>query len=128
MKRSWKMVSLVTVLVLVGLLVFSAVAFAQGPVDSGNGPGQNFVDQDGDGLCDLCGQEPGQGPGFVDADGDGVCDNYGTGQQQQRGAGQGQNFVDEDGDGLCDACGNSQQQTGQRRGRQGRGAGRGMNW
>ena len=45
------------------------------------GRGRNFVDADGDGMCDNYGT--GRGQYFVDADGDGVCDNYGTG----RGAG-----------------------------------------
>ncbi len=47
-----------------------------------NGPGDNFIDEDGDGICDTCGNTPGTGAG--------------------NGAG---NFVDEDGDGICDDCG-----------------------
>ena len=38
-----------------------------------DGSGDNcdgFIDEDGDGLCDLC--------GFIDADGDGVCDKCGN--------------------------------------------------
>lgn len=62
--------------------------------------GQNFIDEDGDGLCDnwagggsgRCGN----GPCFIDQDGDGLCDNCGT---QCVG---GQNFIDQDGDGVCD--------------------------
>ena len=48
---------------------------------AGTGAGQNFVDADGDGICDNYGTGAGRGngAGFVDADGDGVCDNYGTG-------------------------------------------------
>ena len=38
----------------------------------------------------------GRGRNYVDANGDGVCDNYGTGR--------GQYFVDADGDGVCDNC------------------------
>ena len=42
--------------------------------------GQNFIDEDGDGLCDnwagggsgRCGN----GPCFIDQDGDGLCDNW----------------------------------------------------
>lgn len=49
-------------------------AFAAG---HGNGHGRNFVDANGDGVCDNYGT--GCGQYFVDADGDGVCDNYGTG-------------------------------------------------
>ena len=74
-------------------------------------PGQNYIDADGDGVCDYCtlgtgtglrdgsgrqaggrgqgGNGGGQGLGmsedFVDADGDGVCDNYGTRPQDGTG-------------------------------------------
>ena len=37
----------------------------------------NFVDADGDGICDNYGTN-GCGRNYVDADGDGVCDNYAT--------------------------------------------------
>ena len=74
-------------------------AFAAG---NGYGRSRNFVDADGDGVCDNYGT--GRGQYFVDADGDGVCDNYGTGR--------GQYFVDADGDGVCDnygtGCGRGQ--------------------
>ena len=65
--------------------------------------GVNFVDADGDGVCDNRGD--GACAGFVDSDGDGVCDNYANG------ACAGAGFVDADGDGVCDnrgdgACGN----------------------
>lgn len=53
--------------------------------------GTNFVDADGDGVCDNYGTNcpnPNGGGNFVDADGDGVCDNYGTYRQ---GAGNGAN-------------------------------------
>ncbi len=51
---------------------------------NGDGVCDNFIDEDGDGICDTRANR-GQGR-FVDADGDGVCDN----------------FVDEDGDGIND--------------------------
>ena len=38
-----------------------------------------FVDENQDGVCDTCGQTPGQNPaapGFTDEDQDGVCDHY----------------------------------------------------
>lgn len=66
-----------------------------------------FVDENGDGLCDVCGGLPGEGYnqekgyargrgyGFVDENNDGVNDRYGTHPE----------FVDEDGDGLCDTHG-----------------------
>lgn len=59
-----------------------------------DGQCQNFVDEDGDGVCDLMGT--GQGPNFVDADGDGTCDHRAaqtapSGGAQQRGQGFGRN-------------------------------------
>ena len=38
----------------------------------------NYVDSDGDGVCDNFGS--GRGKYFVDSDGDGVCDNLGSGK------------------------------------------------
>ena len=52
---------------------------------------RRYVDADGDGVCDHCGQD---GCGYyVDADGDGVCDYCGQGCRY---------YVDADGDGVCD--------------------------
>ena len=78
----------------------------------GRGSKVNFIDEDGDGICDLyqtgnqAGRQFGRHSGqmnFIDADGDGVCDNTAN---QGRGFGNGQariiNFIDEDGDGVCD--------------------------
>jgi hypothetical protein len=98
--KKWIVLTM-AVLVIVAVLV--PAAFAQGPVNgdqnngtgygpgrmNGNGAGQcdEFVDEDGDGICDLAGTGQGQGtgPGYEDADGDGVCDHAGTGQQGQQG-------------------------------------------
>lgn len=71
------------------LSVCATTAFAAGPRF-----GRNFVDADGDGLCDVCGAEhgsclTGEGAAFVDADGDGICDNYGSGQGRGCGYGRG---------------------------------------
>ncbi|MBK8047074.1 MAG: hypothetical protein IPK16_08100 [Anaerolineales bacterium] len=79
------------------VMVMGTAAFAaDAPVAQPSVAGQcvNFVDADGDGVCDNAGQQLGQGSGqpavqgtglglntndaFVDADGDGVCDNLGT--------------------------------------------------
>lgn len=51
-----------------------------------------FIDEDGDGICDNTALRAGNGMrnGFIDEDGDGICDNGG--------------FIDEDGDGICDNC------------------------
>ncbi|MCB9420574.1 MAG: hypothetical protein H6667_12265 [Ardenticatenaceae bacterium] len=63
----------------------AATAVTQDPI--ANPAGQNFVDEDGDGVCDTCGNVPGTG----------------TGNQNGNGAA-GENFVDLDGDGICDDC------------------------
>lgn len=50
------------------------------------GAPHGFIDENKDGLCDVCGMEPGthgRSPAFEDADGDGICDNLGTFQQRQ---------------------------------------------
>ena len=80
-----------------------AVVQTQNGVGYGrNADGPNYVDSDGDGVCDNYGlQGTGAGPNaenFVDNDSDGTCDNYetrtplqdGSGRQGgQRGAGRG---------------------------------------
>ena len=89
-----------------------------------------FVDADGDGVCDNCGQGLGNsnapGRNFVDANGDGVCDNCaangGQGPRGPRnGNGGGANFVDADGDGVCDNMGQNASRGGGRGFRGGRG-------
>ena len=56
--------------------------------------GQNYVDEDNDGVCDnydpsrttgrgMGVARNGRGRNFVDADGAGICDNLGTGQGRQ---------------------------------------------
>jgi hypothetical protein len=79
--KKFKMLAMSLAVVLV-LSAIAGVAMAQGPVDEND-----------DGVCDVCGEQVGDGLMIgprnwqgVDADGDGVCDD----------------FVDEDGDGLCD--------------------------
>lgn len=51
----------------------------------------NYVDANGDGVCDTLGSCA----GYVDANGDGICDNRGACV----------NFVDANNDGVCDTCG-----------------------
>ena len=51
----------------------------------------NYVDANGDGVCDTWGSCP----GYVDADGNSVCDNRGACVS----------YVDANGDGVCDTCG-----------------------
>lgn len=86
------------------LSVCGTTAFAAGP-----GCGRNFVDTDGDGICDHAGS----GCVYADADGDGLCDVCGA--YHLCGTAGGGNFVDADGDGICDNYGSGQ----------GRGCGRG---
>ena len=128
--KKWIVFGILTVVALTAL-IFTGVVLAQGPQGSerhlgygrghgymhedGDGMRGRFVDEDGDGVCDLRGTDQGHEHGrgfvdedgdgvcdrFVDADGDGVCDLHGTGQ----GHGPGQGFVDGDGDGVCDHFG-----------------------
>ncbi len=79
---------------------------AKNNVNVNGGIARNYVDKDGDGICDY----------FVDANKDGVCDHctWTTG----RGMGCGRFFVDEDGDGVCDNYPN--RGMGMGRGRRGR--------
>lgn len=79
----------------------------QGMMGNGYGPGagecENFVDEDGDGICDLAaqdgtGQQYGRGMAHMAFQGR----HGGRNWAQQRGMGQGQGFEDGDGDGVCD--------------------------
>lgn len=54
------------------------------------------------GTSAAFGAGPGAGCNYVDADGDGVCDNYGINCGCTGAENCGWNFVDEDGDGICD--------------------------
>lgn len=90
--------SLAATAAVIALALGAAPAFAWGGHGTATGGAQHrlrsgtaaqYVDTDGDGVCDN------RGVNFVDADGDGVCDNRGTGA----------GFVDTDGDGVCDKYG-----------------------
>ena len=60
----------------------------------------NYIDANGDGVCDNWGTDAGgNGGSFVDANGDGICDDYGTGSCG------GWRYVDANGDGVCDNVG-----------------------
>ena len=71
--------SILVVLLAAALTIGNAVPAAAAPCGRGNGRcGQNYVDADGDGICDN----------FVDVDGDGINDNcpgYGNGQGRGNG-------------------------------------------
>ena len=93
-----------TGILIVALVALSiGVAAAQYGQGSGAG-GAQYVDDDGDGICDnigIC-------PGFVDDDGDGACDNLGDCGHGRGGCGCGdRTFVDSDGDGVCDHLGDN---------------------
>lgn len=91
------------------------------------GRGHDFIDQNGDGICDFAqnGSPTWHGPGFVDDNNNGICDYWDSSQaMHQRHAGMrfhdengnhindyferethmgpGHDFVDQDGDGICD--------------------------
>ena len=77
----------------------SVLAAGQG---QSNPRGKNYVDADGDGVCDRydgSSTPAGTGKNYVDADGDGVCDRYDSGCTP---AGTGKNYVDADNNGVCD--------------------------
>ena len=66
--------------ILTMVLIFSVCSTTV--ISAGPRNGRNFVDADGDGICDNYGSNGcgngycnGNGNGYVDADGDGVCDN-----------------------------------------------------
>jgi len=102
-----KLLTGVVVMTLV-ILVGGTVAFA-----TGSARGRNFIDINGDGVCDDCNNFC----QFVDADGDGICDNYGIGRCGI-GVGHGTGYVDADGDGICDnsTAGTTKNGTGFQRG------------
>lgn len=54
----------------------------------------NFVDENGDGICDTC-EKVHHGKLFVDEDGDGICN---------RNVKVNHHFVDENKDEICDLC------------------------
>ena len=73
----------------------------------GQGNSPNFVDDDGDGVCDHAKKSKNNhGPNFSDEDGDGICDNYKNrrcgGKEHCRRGGHGPGFTDKDSDGVCD--------------------------
>lgn len=117
MKESnMKKYAIIAISLIAIMVVGVSLAAAQEPVGAGvtAQPGANFVDEDGDGQCDLMDTGQSYGPrgfgagsaNFVDENGDGQCDLMGTGQGGNGAAGA--NFVDENGDGLCDLAGSGQ--------------------
>ena len=74
----------------------------------GNGRAVNYVDANGDGICDNCAVNGGRGRWFIDKNGDGICDYFtdtdknGICDHCTRYGGRGRQFVDKNGDGICD--------------------------
>ena len=75
----------------------------QDDADDATNHGHEFVDENGDGICDLAqdGSNTWHGPGFVDKDGDGVCD-YWDPDQRRHNRHAGMPFIDENEDGVND--------------------------
>jgi len=103
---------IIITLTLVLVLGFSKASMSWMNGRHGGGSGYNYVDEDGDGICDH--YSNGRCPGYRDQDGDGICDNYNNGgcpgYRDQNGDGVCDNYSngtcpgyrDEDGDGICD--------------------------
>lgn len=145
MKRK---MTIALVLALVLILTIAVTVFAQGRGPANGAQGQNadclygdFVDEDGDGVCDNAGQRGanqqsgrlnrqgvgGQsqaGPNFADEDENGDCDNVGEGAMQRSRGGQGGPNIQDD-----ETGGNRQGRMSGRRGggRMGGGNGQGGN-
>ncbi len=101
------------------------------------GPAASFVDADGDGVCDNCGNALGtnpDSPNHIEENKDGVCDHLGTDEQGQghmqaaqgrgqdmrghhqqaqglrvQGNAQGKDYADANNDGVCDNLGSNGQ-------------------
>ena len=93
------LISVLVIAALLSLAVPGALAARGGFTGGCRGTAaRQYVDADGDGICDNWGECGAWGGRYyVDADGDGVCDH--------RGEGCGRAFVDADGDGMCDWAG-----------------------
>ena len=81
MKRTTKVAGIAlaaTLLCSTAVPALAAGRFGSGAANAGTGvcQSQNWVDEDGNGICDNAGTC--QNERRVDADGDGVCDNAGT--------------------------------------------------
>ena len=82
-------------------------------------PQAGFVDADGDGVCDTCGNAQGtdpSSPNYIDENKDGVCDRFGTDEQ-----GQGQGRMQEMRGRMQQMMGRMQEMRGRMRQMMGRG-------
>lgn len=95
-------------------IIFFTICFlAVGSLSYGQGKGKGYGH--GCGKC-VAASDTGRGMNYVDNDGDGICDNAGSHKGRSGGKGnrfrtngaagnagrQGPNYVDNDGDGVCD--------------------------
>lgn len=78
---------------LTAIMVLSIGTIGAFAVSQGSGYGRNFVDVDGNDVCDFAGEFC----RYVDADLNGVCDNRDINPN-----GCGSNFADTNDDGVCD--------------------------
>lgn len=67
--------------------------------------GRNYVDADGDGLCDNAGSGGGAADGSESVAANGVCDGTGKGAGRGYGSGDGTGLGYGPGDGACDGTG-----------------------
>ncbi len=65
--------------------------------------GNQYIDNDGDGICDNWNNY--QGTNYVDDDNDGICDNAGNCDHHNC---HHANYVDANNDGICDNYGSNQ--------------------
>ena len=93
---------------LAGTLIAASVLCigGTGVLAAAPGRGQNFIDSDGNGICDhletsLTDCIRGGGMNFTDEDGDGICDNYGIGNAGTGNAGAGNAGTGNTGTGNC---------------------------
>jgi len=114
-----RIIVLSSIIALVLVLAVAVIAWADDTL-SGYGPGYGdcpigeFVDEDGDGICDNALPEGScgffgrrgmmqQGRSFFDRFGDGPMNGQGRmGRHSSAHHGEGRHFIDADGDGICD--------------------------
>ncbi len=91
--NKWFKILGISVMVALIVSAIAGVALAQGPID-----------EDGDGLCDVCGEETGDGLGRGwRSSTEGQTDETRVWRNNDQMPCD--DFVDEDGDGVCDLCG-----------------------
>jgi len=76
---------------MVAMVIVTSFPLSAAAAGIGMNGTRNYVDADGDGICDnrtrLGGQGRGNGLNFVDENNDGICDNFASGGRRCRGCG-----------------------------------------